>query len=149
MTVFGTLPPRLQEIIEDLKLCEGEEKLEMLLDFSDRMPPLPERLESLRASMERVDECMTPVLAHAEMEDDGLHFYFDIPPEAPTVRGYAAILSEGLRGSTPQQVMALPNTLLHDTGLQHVIGPQRLNGMAALLAYLKRLAFRHMPRKSG
>jgi cysteine desulfuration protein SufE len=149
MTISGTLPPRLHEIIEDFKLCEGEEKIEMLLDFSDRMPPLPERLHSLRAEMESVHECMTPVLAHAELEDGGLRFYFDIPQEAPTVRGYAAMLAEGLNGSAPQQVMALPNTLLHDTGLQHVIGPQRLNGMAALLAYLKRLAFHHLRQQQA
>jgi cysteine desulfuration protein SufE len=149
MTISEALPPRLNEILDDFRACEGEEKLELLLEFSDKMQPLPERLHSLRDTMEHVHECMTPVLAHAELVDGGLHFYFDIPLEAPTVRGYAAMLGEGLHGSTPQQVMALPNTLLYDTGLQHVIGPQRLNGMAAMLAYIKRLAFRHMPRNNS
>lgn len=138
-----TIPPRLQEIIEDFKLAEGQEKLELLLEFSDAMPRLPERLREQHNTMTQVHECMTPVFVHAEIENGGMIFYFDIPPESPTVRGYAALLGEGLRGATPEQVMRIPVHFYEQMGLQHVIGPQRLNGLTALLSYMKRLSFQY------
>ncbi|MEM8532961.1 MAG: SufE family protein [Chloroflexota bacterium] len=140
----NALPPRLSEIVEDFKFSEGREKLELLLEFSDSMPPLPERLHGQRDAMEPVHECMSPVFIHAEMEGEGMIYYFDVPEEAPTVRGYASVLSQALHGLTPEQVLALPTTFFEDMGLQKVLSPQRLNGITALLAHVKRLAVREM-----
>lgn len=136
---MSDIPARLQEIIEEFGWLEGQEKLQLLLEYSERMPPLPDWLDKA-ATMEQVHECMTPVFVHAEMEDEGMVFYFDVPPQSPTVRGYAAILGEGLRGATPQQIINLPNTFYQTMGLQQVLTAQRLNGIGAILAHLKRLA---------
>ncbi len=144
-----TLPERLQKIVEDFEVCDGEEKLELLLEFSDNMPPLPDWLQAQQDAMEPIHECMTPVAVHAEFENGGMAYYFDIPPEAPTIRGYAAVLADGLRGATPEQVLSVPPNFFQQMGLHKVVGPQRLNGMAAMLAYLKRLAFKHMNNDNG
>ena len=133
------IPPRLREIVEEFSWCEGQEKLELLLEYSEKMPPLPERLNK-NTDMEQVHECMTPVFVHAEVENGGMVFYFDIPPQSPTVRGYAAILSEGLRGATPEQVVNLPPNFYREMGLEKVLTAQRVRGIDAILAYLKRLA---------
>ncbi|RME75994.1 MAG: SufE family protein [Chloroflexi bacterium] len=133
------LPPRLQDIVEDFSLCEGEEKLELLLEYAEKMPPLPPHLNR-ETDFEQVHECMTPVFVHAEMENGGLVFYFDIPPESPTVRGFASLLAEGLRGASPEQVLAVPYTFFQQMGLHTVLSGQRMNGLHAILAYLKRLA---------
>jgi cysteine desulfuration protein SufE len=84
----SNLPLRLQEIIEEFSWLEGREKLELLLEYSDRMPPLPEWLDR-DTNMEQIHECMTPVFVHAERKNGGMLFYFDVPAESPTVRGYA------------------------------------------------------------
>jgi cysteine desulfuration protein SufE len=133
------IPPRLQEIVEEFGEVEGQEKLELLLEYSEKMPPLPEWLNK-DTNMEQVHECMTPVFVHAEQENGGMHFYFDVPPESPTVRGYAAILGEGLRGVPPEQVVGIPTDFYLQMGLHKVLSQQRLRGITALLAYLKRLA---------
>ena len=133
------IPPRLQEIVEEFSWVEGQEKLELLLEYSERMAPLPDGLNK-ESTMEQVHECMTPVFVHAEMQDGGMIFYFDVPPESPTVRGYAAILGEGLRGATPVEVLRLPNNFFQEMGLHRVLTAQRLNGITAILAHLKRLA---------
>lgn len=137
----GTVPPRLQEIVEEFNLCEGSEKLDLLLEYADKMPPLPEWLREKREQMERVHECMTPVFIHAELEHGRIVLYFDVPQEAPTVRGYASVLREGLNGTTPDEVIGLPVHFYEHMGLQHLVGPQRLNGLTAMLLYIKRLAF--------
>ena len=134
-----SIPTRLREIVEEFGWCEGQEKLELLLEYSEKMMPLPDWLDK-ETNMEQVHECMTPVFVHAEIQDGGMQFYFDVPPESPTVRGYAAILGEGLRGATPEEVIGIPSNFYQQMGLQKVLTTQRLNGISAILAYLKRLA---------
>ncbi|MBI3243503.1 MAG: SufE family protein [Chloroflexi bacterium] len=138
------LPPRLKEIVEDFNLCEGREKLDLLFDYSQRMPPLPASLQGHREQFEQVHECMTPVFVHAETTDNQMKFYFDVPEESPSVRGYAALLSEGVDGSTPEEILAIPGDFYYAMGLQEVLSGQRLNGMRAILAYIKRLAKREL-----
>jgi cysteine desulfuration protein SufE len=72
-----------------------------------------------------------------------MHFFFDIPPESPTVRGYAAILEEGLRDTTPEEVLRVPDDFYLNLGLHKVLTPQRMRGMAAMLSYMKHLALLH------
>lgn len=135
----GALPPRLQEIVDEFGELEGEEKLQLLFEYSEKMPPLPEWLNR-ETNMDQVHECMTPVFVHAEQENGGMVFYFDVPEESPTVRGYAAILGEGLRGVPAEEVLAVPGDFFLGMGLHRVLTQQRLRGITAILAYLKRLA---------
>jgi cysteine desulfuration protein SufE len=142
----GTVPPRLQEIIEDFSWSEGREKLDLLLEFSEDMPPLPEWLHDERDAMEPVPECMTPVFIHAETNDGKMTFFFDVPPESPTVRGYAEILREGAEGAAPEDVLAIPNDFYLQMGLHTVLTHQRMSGISAILAHMKRLAAKELGR---
>jgi cysteine desulfuration protein SufE len=135
-----SIPTRLQEIIEDFQMCQGREKLEYLLEFSERLPPLPEWLRDQRDSMDQVHECMTPVFVFAEESDGRLHYHFDVPPESPTVRGYAALLAEGLNGLTPAEVLTVPGEFYMEMGLHQVLTGQRLHGISAIVAHMKQLA---------
>ena len=137
---MSDLPQRLQELVEDFAYCEGQEKLEYLLELSENLAPLPEWLNANRNGMDEVHECMTPVFIFAERENGKLHYHFDIPPESPTVRGFAATLQQGLDGATPEQVQAIPNEFYLVMGLQDVLSGQRLNGISAILAHMKTLA---------
>lgn len=135
------LPARLEEIVEDFQMLRGREKLEYLLELAESLPPLPGRLMPARQANEGlVHECMTPVFVYAEAENGHLSYYFDVPPESPTVRGYAAIMQEGASGLTPEEVLAIPDTFYMDLGLQDVLSSQRLNGLGAILARVKELA---------
>ena len=137
---MSQLPQRMQEIVEDFSFCEGQEKLEYLLELSDSLTPLPDWLHGKRDSMDEVHECMTPVFIYAERENGKLHYHFDIPPESPTVRGFAATLQQGLDGATAEQIQAIPNEFYLEMGLQEVLSGQRLNGISAILAHMKVLA---------
>ena len=136
---MSELPTRLQEIVEDFSYCEGQEKLEYLLEFAESLPPLPDWLRDKQAEMDQVHECMTPVFIYPEKSNGRITYHFDIPPEAPTVRGYAAILKEGLDGSTPAEITAVPDMFHLQMGLQQVLSGQRLNGITAILAHMKNL----------
>jgi cysteine desulfuration protein SufE len=104
------------------------------------MTDIPVELQSEHSEMEAVEECMTPVFVKAQVNSGKLEFYFDVPRESPTVRGFAAIMGEGLSGCTPQEVLAVPNDFFNHMGLEQVLTMQRLNGLSAILAHMKRLA---------
>ncbi|MEZ4616193.1 MAG: SufE family protein [Caldilineaceae bacterium] len=110
----------------------------MLIEFSDELPDLPERLHGQRDSMEQVHECQSPVFLHTEINDGHVAIFLDIPREAPTVRGYAGILAEGLQQATPAEVLETPVDIYLLLGLQEAITPQRLRGLHALMIYIKR-----------
>jgi cysteine desulfuration protein SufE len=133
------LPARLQEVVEEFAELPRELRLEALLDYSRRVPPLPARLAGHRDAMEQVHECQTPFFVASEVGDDQtVTLWFDAPPEAPTTRGFAGILSEGLSGATVDEVLGTPDAFWTTMGLHEVITPLRLRGMSAILARVKR-----------
>jgi cysteine desulfuration protein SufE len=138
----AALPPRLAEIVADFADCEGPEKLEYLLTFAETLPPLPARLEGKRDEMAPIHECLTPVFLHGELQDGGMIYWFDAPPESPTVRGFAALLMEGVNGTNPAGVLAIPDNFWLETGLQRVLSGQRINGIGTFLRYMQEMAHR-------
>jgi len=138
------LPERLTEIVEDFSFCVGREKLEYLLQFAENMPPLPEWVAEKKEDMDQVHECMTPVFIYDHEENGRLTYYFDVPEESPTVRGYAAIMFEGVQKMKPEDILKIPNEFYLEMGLHQVISGQRLNGLSAILAHMKKLASNHL-----
>jgi len=135
----GTLNPRLQEIAGDFGALAGKERLQLLLEFSEQLPPLPARYAGHRDLLEQVPECQTPLFLTVEVDDDGaVHLFFDAPPEAPTTRGFAGILHAGLDGLGADEILATPGEFSSQLGLQDLVSPLRLRGMAAMLARIKR-----------
>ena len=131
-------PPPLRAIIEDFRSMEPRERLESLLDFSMNLPDLPGFLHDARDQMEQVHECQTPIFVFADIVESGVHVYIDVPKESPTVRGYAAIVQEGLERATPDTVLQTPDDIYYLLGLHEAISPQRLRGLHVIMAYLKR-----------
>ena len=135
----GTLSPQLQDIVDDFDAVAGQDKLQLLLEFSAELPPLPARYAEHRELLEPVPECQTPLFLAVEVEpDETVHLYFDAPAEAPTTRGFAAILHAGLDGLDADEVLATPPEFSSQLGLAELVSPLRLRGMAAMLSRIKR-----------
>ncbi len=94
----STLPPALAEIVRDFASAPPRDRLEMLLDYANALPPLPERLREHPERLEPVPECQSPLFVATELENGRVRIYADAPPEAPTTRGFAGILHAGLDG---------------------------------------------------
>jgi cysteine desulfuration protein SufE len=132
------MPQRLAEIVEEFATAPRDVVLEMLLEYSDTLPPLPDALAG-HTGMEQVPECQTPFFLHAEVTPEhAVHVYFDCPPEAPTTRAFAGILAEGLVGASAEQVLAVPADIYDRMGLSKVISPLRVRGATAILGRLQR-----------
>lgn len=133
------LPPQLQRIVELFSSAPKDIRIQALLDYSNRVPPLPDHLANNRDKLEQVHECQTPFFLATEVDDDGhVTIYFDCPPESPTVRGYAGILAEGLNGEEVATILAVPDDFYRGIGLEEVVTPQRLRGMGAIISRMKR-----------
>ncbi len=130
-------PEKLQRIVDLFAGAPKDLRLQALLEYSRKVPPLPERWQ--REEMEQVVECQTPFFLATEVEPDRrVKLWFDVPAEAPTTRGFAGILASGFEGETAEDILATPDDFYEDMGLSEVISGLRLRGMSAILYRLKR-----------
>ena len=133
------MPRKLEQIVEEFGEAPASFRLPMLLEYSKKVPPLPEYLENHRDTMEQVHECQTPFFLAEEVDEDGrVTLYFDAPREAPTTRSFAGVLHEGLDGLKVEEILATPDDFYTKMGLTEVISPLRLRGISAILWRLKR-----------
>jgi cysteine desulfuration protein SufE len=133
------LPIQLADIREDFLALEQPDRLQLLLEFSNELPALPERYRDHPDLFERVVECQSPVFIFVEVDADSLvHLYATAPAESPTTRGFASILAQGLDGLTIDEVLAVPDDFPQTIGLSQAVSPLRLRGMTAMLGRTKR-----------
>lgn len=132
-----TMPVPLAEVVSEFAEVTGQDKLKLLLEFADDLPPLPTDLEE--AAMEPVPECQSPLFLHVDASDtERVRLHFSAPAEAPTTRGFASILATGLDGQPADVILAVPDDFYADLGLAKLISPLRLRGMSAMLTRIKR-----------
>ena len=139
------LSGRLAEIVEEFSEVELRERLEMLLEFSDNLPPLSQERQAQRdAGIHRIHECQTPVFLWVELIDGRVRIAADVAPEAPTVKGFVGLLVEAFDGAAPEDVLAVPQNLIQRLGLAEALGMVRGRGLHAILhrirAEVRRLA---------
>jgi cysteine desulfuration protein SufE len=135
----SALPPALQEMKDDFLALELHDRLIMLLELANELPELPERYRDSPELFEKVEECQSPVFLFVEVDEmNVVHLYATAPREAPTTRGFASILTQGLAGLTAPEVLAVPDDFPLDIGLTEAVSPLRIRGMMALLGRTKR-----------
>jgi len=133
------VPAKLAEIRDDFLALEQQDRLQLLLEFSRELPELPARYAEHPDLLERVEECQSPVYIFVEIDDDRIvHLHATAPREAPTTRGFASILVQGLAGLTVEQVLAVPSDYPLTLGLTEAVSPLRIRGMSGLLGRTQR-----------
>jgi len=134
-----TLPATLAEIRDEFLSLEVKDRLQLLLEFANELPELPERYADHPDLLERVEECQSPVFIFVEVSPEQVvHLFATAPRESPTTRGFASILVQGLADLTADQVLAVPDDYPQTLGLAEAVSPLRVRGMAALLSRTKR-----------
>jgi len=131
---------RIAEAVAEFEDLDGREKLELLVDYAAGLPPLSPRHQALKTAAEgRVHECQTPVFLWADSLPDGTaELVAEVAPEAPTVKGFVAILAAAMAGRPAAEAVDLPEDLLERIGLADVLGILRARGLRAITARVKR-----------
>jgi cysteine desulfuration protein SufE len=131
------LPSSLAAIRDDFLALDVSDRLQLLLEFSDNLPVVPTELVD-PAAWERVEECQSPVFISVHAAPNEVVVYAQAPAEAPTTRGFASILVQGLHGMSPGEVLAVPPDFPLQLGLQNAVSMLRLRGMSGMLWRIKR-----------
>ncbi|MEO9104112.1 MAG: SufE family protein [Terrimesophilobacter sp.] len=131
------LPQALSDIRDEFRELDVRDRLTLLLEYSNELPELPEHYQNHPDLFERVIECQSPVFIFVDVIDDIVHLHATAPAEAPTTRGFASILVQGLTGLSAQQVLDIPDDYPQTLGLTEAVSPLRIRGMSALLGRTK------------
>jgi cysteine desulfuration protein SufE len=135
----ATLPDSLAEIRDEFLELPEADRLQLLLEFSQELPEAPAEYADHPELYERVAECQSPVFIVVEVADDEtVTMHATAPAEAPTTRGFASILVQGISGLSADEVLAVPSDFPQTLGLTKVVSPLRLSGMTGMLLRAKR-----------
>ena len=133
--------PDLDRLIARFQGADRDTRLEMLLDYSRKLPELPTELVPLKdRGVGLVHECQTPVFLYVEAPEGKVRIHADVPRESPTVRGFLSLLIRQLDGATPAEVAAVPDDLLDRLRLSELLGMTRMQGLTAILGRVKRMS---------
>lgn len=133
-----SLPDALAETRDDFLSLGNNDKLQLLIEFSEELPALPERYADHPELFEKVEECQSPVYIFCEVNDGTVAVFATAPEQAPTTRGFASILVQGLTGLSVAEALAIPDDFPSTLGLNQLISPLRVRGMTGMLWRMKR-----------
>ena len=133
------LADRIDALKDEFADLDPRERLEFLVDCSHEMPPLPSGYAPGPQSEScRVQECMTPVYLWIDVAADRVQLRAHVAENAPTVKGFVALLVNLFTGATPAEVLSAPGGLLDELGLYEALGMQRQAGMQGVWNRIRR-----------
>jgi len=99
------------------------------------MEPIP---AEYKTEANRVKGCQSQVWLHSEMQDDILHL--EAESDALIVNGLIALLLRVYADRSPAEILAANNQFIDEVGLRKHLSPNRTNGLASMLATIRRRA---------
>jgi len=127
-----------QEIVDAFNDVPVSSKLELLLEYANSLPALPERYADHPELLERVEECQSPVYLFVEVENGKANIFLTAPAEAPTTRGFASLLQLSLDGQNIDTINTFSDQFIQDLKLSDLVSPLRIRGMNGMLTRIKR-----------
>lgn len=139
-------PAPLETIIEEFHSVGEQQRLQLLLQYSQRLPKLPAAYRDNLDQLDQVAECQTPLFLATEFHDADkvAQFFFAAPEEVPTTRGFASILQHGLSGQSYEVILNTPADVGDRLGLSRVIAPLRLRAVSAMFARVRGSVAEHV-----
>lgn len=128
----------VESLSRDFNELSIQDRLSLLLEFSENLPELPERYKDHPDLLERVEECQSPIFLFVEVQKNKVHLFFSAPAESPTTRGFASILFSIMDDLSVEEVLATDDDFPSKIGLSEAVSPLRLAGMRGMLARIKR-----------
>lgn len=127
-----------QLVVDDFELTPERDRLQLLLEYSEKLPALPDRYGENPELLERVEECQSPVFVAIEGDASSVQLVFSAPREAPTTRGFASVLYSALNGLDAKTILSTSDDFPSQLGLDKLISPLRVRGIRGMLFRIKR-----------
>ena len=132
------LSTNAQEIIDAFAEVPRTSRLELLLEYANALPALPDRYADHPELLERVEECQSPVFLFVEVLDGKASIFLTAPLEAPTTRAFASLLQIALNNRPIGEVASFSDDFIGELQLTELVSPLRIRGMHGMLARIKR-----------
>jgi cysteine desulfuration protein SufE len=133
------IPEGIQKILRRFATLTPDMTRQALVQYANRLEPLPERFRGLDREDFAVHECMTPVAIYPEVVDGKMYYYADVPQSAPTIRALLAMIFEAVNGSPPSTVLRIPQDFVRQVMDKLGLGTREV-GLNAMVERLKRAA---------
>ena len=134
-----SLPEKQRTLIERYLLIEdAHERLAAITSRGKKWPAVP---ESERTDAVLVPGCSSRVWLVGEIVDGVCRFRMDA--DSPLVKGLAALLCELYDGAPASEVATVEPEITRALGLDRMLSPTRLNGLAAIRQTIRAFAERH------
>ncbi|KAL0053846.1 hypothetical protein WJX82_011690 [Trebouxia sp. C0006] len=134
--VESGVPKELEKIIGGFQMVPDPKiKYQQLLFYAKKLKPMA---AALHTETNKVQGCVSQVWVHPRVEDGKI--FWEADSDSALTKGLAALLVQGLSGSTAADIVAIPPDFIDRLGLQQSLTPSRNNGFLNM--------FRLMQRKS-
>jgi cysteine desulfuration protein SufE len=133
------IPDGIAKILRRFATLNPDMTRQALVQYANRLPPLPDRFRGLDPEQYKVHECMTPVAIFPEVVDGRMRFHAEVPTSAPTIRALLAMLFEALNDQPPSVTLAIPADFVRQVMDKIGLGTREV-GLNAMVERLKRAA---------
>lgn len=138
-TVPTQVPPGIDKLLRRFASLTPDMARQALVQYANKLPPLPERFEDVDWEGYRVHECQTPVALFPEVVDGKMYYHAAVPQGAPTIRALLAMIFGALNGQPPEAVLAIPRDFVSQVMGKIGLATREV-GLNAMVERIKRAA---------
>jgi len=133
------MPPSIEKILRRFASLSPDMTRQALVQYANKLPPMPERFQGVDLDQYRVHECQTPVAIFPEVVDGKMYYHAELPRESAALRALLAMIFDAVNGQPPETVLGIPPDFVRQ--VMGSIGLQaREAGLNAMVERLKRHA---------
>ena len=127
---------KIKEMGDNLKLLEGTDRLQYLVDKAKEVDPLP---DSLKTEENRIHGCASK-LCIIGGADNNNKMQYQVDGDAFITKGTAKVVTDIVNGSDKQEVANLTVENFSSLGIKELLTMQRQNGLGQLITRIIRIA---------
>ena len=131
-----TLAERQRDLIAKLSIIEDPHERLAAITSRAKKWPMPDASERTDAWLVR--GCSSRVWLVGEIREGRAHFRIDA--DSPLVKGIATLMCEVYEDGTPDEIAAVEPEIFTALGIDRMLSPTRLNGLAAIRHAIREFA---------
>jgi cysteine desulfuration protein SufE len=127
---------KIKEMGDNLKLLEGTDRLQYLVDKAKEVDPLP---DSLKTEENRIHGCASKLWIIGGADNNN-KMQYQVDGDAFITKGTAKVVTDIVNGSDKQEVANLTVENFSSLGIKELLTMQRQNGLGQLITRIIRIA---------